>query len=296
MGGWWWWDSQKRSPIMLITSLASQLFQYAFMRNAFAAGTAVAVLAGITGYFVVLRGETFAGHTLSQVGFPGAAGAVLLGIPQLVGLAVLCVGCALGIASLGRVGSGDWQGKSAAIGTIQAFALALGFLFASLYQGLLNGVNAILFGSLLGITEVQVLILTALTVVAVGTITVIGRPLLFLSVDPEAAVPAGVPANLLSVAFLVLLALSVAATTLITGALLVFALLVMPAAAAQQLVPHPSRAIALSVVLGLVTVWLALAMSYFSDYPVGFFITTLGLGLYLLARGTRALSRGRALG
>lgn len=270
-------------------TLVGQLLEFPFMRNAFAAGTAVALLAGVAGYFVVLRGETYAGHTLSVVGFPGAAGAVLLGIPQLVGLVALCAASALGIAGLGRASGGGRRGESAAIGTIQAFALALGFLFASLYQGLLNGVNAILFGSFVGITPAQVTGLLVVAVVVLGVMALIGRPLLYVSVDPEAAASAGVPVRALSVAFLLLLGLSVAAVTLVTGALLVFALLVMPAAAAQQLSARPGVGIALSVALGLAVVWLSLSVAYFSDYPIGFFVTTFGFGLYLASRGVRRL-------
>jgi len=275
---------------MAIADLAEQLLRYAFMRNAFAAGTAVAVLAGVIGWFVVLRGETFAGHTLSSVGFPGAAGAVLFGLPQLLGLAVLCTASALGIASLGRVAEGDRYGAPAAIGTIQAFALALGFLFASLYRGLLNGVNGILFGTLLGITQAQVVLLAALAVLSICAMAVISRPLLYVSIDPDAAASAGIPVKALSVAFLVLLALSVAATTLITGALLTFALLVMPAAAAQQLVTRPPVAVLLSVALGVAIVWLSLATAYLTDYPIGFFVTSFGFVVYLLSRGVRRLS------
>jgi len=269
------------------TSLVEQLLQFPFMRNAFAAGTAVAVLAGVIGWFVVLRGETFAGHTLSLVGFPGAAGAVLFGLPQLLGLALLCTASGLGIAWLGRVAAGDRYGVPAAIGTIQAFTLALGFLFASLYGGLLNGVNGILFGSFVGISQSQVTALAVLAAVVLCAMAVIGRPLLFLSVDAEAAASAGVPVPALSIAFLMLLALAVAATTLITGALLTFALLVMPAAAAQQVAARPVAAVALSVAMGVVIVWLSLAVAYFTDYPIGFFVTTIGFGLYLLARGVR---------
>src|SRR4029077_13087144 len=128
----------------------SQLFSYQFMQNAFLAGTTAAVLAGIVGYFVVLRGEAFAGHTLAIVGFPGAAGAILFGLPQLLGLAVLCTASGVGIGASGRGAVRDRHAESAAIGTIQAFLLALGFLFVSLYKRLLVGVYGILFGTFLG--------------------------------------------------------------------------------------------------------------------------------------------------
>jgi zinc/manganese transport system permease protein len=267
-----------------------QLFAYQFMQNAFLAGTMVAVLAGIVGYFVVLRGEAFAGHTLAIVGFPGAAGAILFGLPQLLGLAVLCTASGLGIGVLGRGAVRDRHAESAAIGTIQAFMLALGFLFVSLYKGLLEGVYGILFGTFLGVTRAQVLLLLAIAVVALAALAVIGRPLLYLSIDEPAAAAAGVPVRALSIGFLVVLGLAIASTALITGALLVFALLVMPAAAANQLVARPGLAMLVSVALGLVIVWSGLTISYFTDLPIGFLVTGVGFVIYAVARMARQFS------
>ncbi len=266
-----------------------QLFAYQFMQNAFLAGTTAAVLAGIVGYFVVLRGEAFAGHTLAIVGFPGAAGAILFGLPQLLGLAVLCTASGLGIGVLGRGAVRDRHAESAAIGTIQAFMLGLGFLFVSLYKGLLEGVYSILFGTFLGVTSAQVLLLLAIAVVALAALALIGRPLLYLSVDEPAAAAAGVPVRVLSIGFLVVLGLAIASTALITGALLVFALLVMPAAAANQLVARPGLAMLVSVGLGLIIVWSGLTISYFSDLPIGFLVTGIGFVIYAIARMARQL-------
>jgi zinc/manganese transport system permease protein len=266
-----------------------QLFSYQFMQNAFLAGTTAAVLAGIVGYFVVLRGEAFAGHTLAIVGFPGAAGAILFGLPQLLGLAVLCTASGVGIGVLGRGAVRDRRAESAAIGTIQAFLLALGFLFVSLYKGLLEGVYGILFGTFLGITRDQALLLLAIAVVALAALAVIGRPLLYLSVDEPAAAASGVRVRALSIGFLVVLALAIASTALITGALLVFALLVMPAAAANQLAVRPGSVIVVSVALALLIVWSGLITSYFTDLPIGFLVTAIGFVIYAAARMARRL-------
>ena len=274
----------------MIDALA-QLFSYQFMQNAFIAGSTAAILGGVVGYFVVLRGEAFAAHTLSVVGFPGAAGAILFRLPQLLGLAALCTASGLGIGVLGRGAVRDRHAESAAIGTIQAFMLALGFLFVSLYKGLLEGVYSILFGTFLGITREQVLLLLVIAVVALFALAVIGRPLLYLSVDEPAAAAAGVPVRALSVGFLVLLGLAVASTALITGALLVFALLVMPAAAANQVLVRPGPAMIVSVALGLVIVWSGLTISYFTDLPIGFLVTAVGFVIYVLARVARRLRR-----
>jgi zinc/manganese transport system permease protein len=239
---------------------------------------------------VVLRGEAFAGHTLAIVGFPGAAGAILFGLPQLLGLAVLCTASGLGIGVLGRGAVRDRRAESAAIGTIQAFMLGLGFLFVSLYKGLLEGVYSILFGTFLGVTRAQVLLLLAIAVVALAALAVIGRPLLYLSVDEPAAAAAGVPVRALSIGFLVVLGLAIASTALITGALLVFALLVMPAAAAAQLVARPAPAMVVSVALGLGIVWTSLTISYFTDLPIGFLVTGVGFVTYAVARLARQFS------
>jgi zinc/manganese transport system permease protein len=165
--------------------------------------------------------------------------------------------------------------------------LALGFLFVSLYKGLLGGVYGILFGTFLGITRQQVVLLLVIAVVVLAVLAMIGRPLLYLSVDEPAAAAAGVPVRALSIGFLVLLGLAVASTALITGALLVFALLVMPAAAANQFLVRPGQAMIGSVVLGLVTVWTGLTISYFTDLPIGFLVTGVGFVIYLMARLAR---------
>lgn len=271
-----------------------QLLAFHFMQNAYAAGALVAVLSGVIGYFVVLRGQTFAAHTLSQVGFPGASGATVAGVNPLAGLGLICAGSALGIAGLGRSAGRSRTIEAAAIGSIQAFALALGYMFASLYSGSINGVTDVLFGTFLGITDEQVVELAVITVAGLGLMAVIGRPLFFLSLDVELAAARRVPVRTLSLLFIVFLGLAVASVTLITGALLVFCLLVAPAAAAQLLTSRPWHGVVLAAVLGVAVVWLALALAYFSPFPIGFFVTSLGFGLYLAAWGVRWLERRKS--
>jgi zinc/manganese transport system permease protein len=270
------------------------LLEFPFMRNALMAGTIVAVLAGILGWLVVLRGESFSAHTLSVVGFPGAAGAVLVGVAPLFGLVAFCVLAALGIAGLSRSATGERQADSAVIGSVQAVALALGFLFIGLYGGLLDGVTQRLFGTLVGVTEgdVDALLLTA--ALALGVLFAVGRPLLFASVDAEAAAARGVRVGGLSTLFLLLLGLAVAAVSQITGSLLVFALLVTPAATAQLVTARPARGIALSVAIALAVTWVGMAVAYFTVYPMGFFVTTLAFGGYVAVRaGCRVLAISR---
>jgi zinc/manganese transport system permease protein len=264
-----------------VVSDIQQLWSYPFMVNAFRAGAIVAVTAGVVGWFMVLRRQSFAGHTVAVAGFPGAAGAVLLGISSSYGYFGFCVGAALVIALLARSGSGGMAHESALTGTVQAFSLACGTLFVALYKGFLSGVNALLFGNFLGITDSDVLTLTAVAVVVVGVMAVIGRRLLFATVDPAVAEARGVPVRALGVVFLVLLGAATAEASQITGSLLVFALLVMPAATAQLITARPAASLVLTVLIGLLVTWVGLAVAYFTVYPIGFYVTAFAFTAYV---------------
>jgi zinc/manganese transport system permease protein len=267
-----------------------ELFEYQFMVNALQAGTIVAVMAGVVGWYMVLRRQSFAGHTISVMAFPGASGAALMGVPAALGYYVACGVAALAIGrsrGAGRMGVGGRLGESATIGVVQVAGLALGFLFLSLYSGVLERLETLLFGTFLGIDRDQVWTLLIVAVVVVATLAVLGRPLLLASVDPDSARARGVPVRALDVGFLLLLGFAVAATSQITGVLLVFALLVAPPAAAQALTPRPWLSLTLSVVFALLVTWVGLGISYFSIYPLGFFVTSLAFGVYLLAQLAR---------
>jgi zinc/manganese transport system permease protein len=275
------------------------MLEYHFMINALLAGSVVAVLAGLIGWLMVLRRETFAGHSLAMMAFPGAAAAALLGVPAAWGYFAFCGAGALTIGRLPGSTARSWSAEPASIGSVQALALGLGFLFVSLYGGVLGDLESLLFGNLLGVSDTQVLVLSAVAVAVTGLLTVLARPLLFASVDPEVAASRGVAVARLSAAFLVLLAMAVAATSQITGPLLVFALLVGPAASAQALTNRPLRGLLVSVLIGLAVVWLGLGAAYFSVYPPSFFIGAASFAAYLLARlagaaGGRAGARRRA--
>ncbi|WP_431040851.1 metal ABC transporter permease [Streptomyces sp. P1-3] len=273
-----------------ITDL-QEIWSYPFMVNAFRAGTVVAVLAAAIGWFMVLRRQSFAGHTLAVVGFPGAAGATLLGVSAVYGYFAFCLAAALVIAAVPRAGQGGRAEESALIGTVQAFLLGCGFLFIALYRGSLSGTNELLFGRFLGITQGQVLLLTAVAVAVLAALAIVGRPLLFASVDPDVAAARGVPVRALSVVFLVLLGAAVAEASQITGTLLVFALLVMPPATAHELTARPGRGLALAVAIGLTVTWLSLTVAYYSPYPIGFWVTSFAFGAYVLVRCGRAVRR-----
>jgi zinc/manganese transport system permease protein len=259
----------------------SEVLEYHFMVNALLAGSMVAVMAGLLGWLMVLRKETFAGHTLSMMAFPGAAAAALIGVAAAWGYFAFCIagGLVIGRFSGGRGRS--WSEQSAVIGSVQALALGLGFLFVSLYGGVLGDLDNLLFGTFLGISDQQVLVLAGVALVAVAALAVLGRPLLFASVDADVASARGVPVRALGVVFLVLLGLAVAATSQITGVLLVFALLLMPAASAQTITARPGLSLVLTVAIGLAVVWLGLGIAYFSIYPAGFFVTSISFAIYV---------------
>jgi zinc/manganese transport system permease protein len=240
-------------------------------------------MAGVVGWFMVLRRQAFAGHTLSVTAFTGASAAALAGIPMTAGSFLFCGAGALALA--GATGGRRSHGSdSAATGALQALSLALGYLFVSLYHGLLNGLDSLLFGTFLGITSGQVVTLLVVAGAAVALVGLASRPLLFASVDPDVARAGGIPVRLVEVGFLLLLGLAVAETSQITGALLVFALLVTPAATAQRLTSRPVAGVVLAVALALIVTWAGLALAYFTVYPVGFYITSLSFALYVLAR------------
>lgn len=276
---------------------AGRVLEYHFMLDALAAGGVAAVLAGLVGWLMTIRREAFAGHTLAIMSFPGAGAAALLGIPAAWGYFAFCGAGGLAIAGLGGGRERPAGERSAAIGIVQAGALAAGFLFVSLYGGVLGDLDGLLFGNLLGVSDTQVLVLAAVAVAVGAVLLVVGRPLLFASVDPQVAAARGLPVRALGAVFLVALGLTVAEASQVTGALLVFALLVMPAAGAQALTARPALSLALTLAFALTSVWVGLGASYFSVYPPGFFVAIVAFGLYVVARSAGAgWTRTRAVG
>ena len=272
-----------------------QMVVFPFMVHALQAGTIVAVMASVAGWFMILRRETFAGHTLSIMSFPGASGAALAGLPLASGYLACCAAGAVVIAAASRTGGlRDGAQGSAVVGTVQAVAFALGFLFLSLYGGVLENLESLLFGSFLGITTHQVQTLLVVAVAVLAFFALAGRPLLYSTVDETVAAARGVPVRALHVAFLVVLGLAVASTAQVTGVLLVFALLVAPAAAAQQLTARIALSLALTLCFALAITWVALTLSYFTDDSLGFFVGALALGLYVVCRAARQLARALA--
>jgi zinc/manganese transport system permease protein len=259
------------------TTTVSTMFTYDFMQNAFAAAGIVAVVCGLVGFFLVLRAQTFAGHALSHVGFAGATGAVLLGVAPLWGLVSLTLLAGIGMGLLGE----RLHQRDVAIGIVLAMSLGLGLLFLHFFTAYATQATALLFGNILGVDATTVWTLLLLGTVAVAALAAISRPLLFASLQPELAEAKGVSLRLISVLFLAIVALAVAQCAQIVGVLLVFALMVGPAAAAQRLTTRFWYGIVLAVALALAEAWFALVLAYVTDWPTSFWITTLSGGVYL---------------
>lgn len=268
-------------PTWNLLAMLQSIWQYEFMRNAFVAGTIVAVLAGVAGYFVVLRRLGFASEALAHGGFAGATGAVVLGQDVFLGLLVFT---SLSGACMGLLGD-RLRGRDVAIGGTLAFSLALGSLFLSLSTKLAGQATNILFGNILSISAGDVRFVAVFAALALAALGALFRPLLFASVDAEIADARGVPVRALSVAFMVLLAITVSAAVQVVGVLLIFALLILPAAAAQHLTAQPSRAIGLSVALAVLYVWCGLLVGFYVPFPPSFLITTFAFVAFLLVRG-----------
>jgi zinc/manganese transport system permease protein len=259
-------------------NIPDAMFTYDFMQNAFAAAGIVAVLCGLVGFFLVLRSQTFAGHALSHVGFAGATGAVLIGVSPLWGLLVMTMVAGIGMGLLGD----RLQQRDVAIGMVLAMSLGLGLLFLNFYTAYATQVTTLLFGNVLAIDRATIWSLLSLTILAIVALVIMARPLLFASLQPELAEARGVSLRLISVLFLGLVALAVAECAQIVGVLLVFTLMVGPAASAQRLTTRIWTGVALSVVLALAEAWLALALAYETDWPTTFWITALSGAIYLL--------------
>ena len=256
------------------------MWQYDFMRHAFEAGTIVALVAGVVGYFVVMRRLSFAAHALSHIGFAGAAGAVLLGLNPLSGLLLFTSGGGLTMAVLGRKASS----RDVQIGTVLAFMLGLGVLFINLYKGYATEAYSLLFGEILGISSSDVIATLVAGVLIIVAIILLYRRLLFASLDEEVAEAKGISMMKMSIVFMLLIAVATSIAVQVVGVLLIFALMVTPAAVAQRLARRPSQGLAISVCIALLATLAWLFISYYVPYPVSFFITSIVFLAYISVR------------
>lgn len=242
------------------------------------AGTLAAILAAVVGYFVVLRNLSFAGHALGHVGFAGATGAALVGLSPFVGQLVLTVLAGLLMGSLGSY----LYKRDMTIGIVLAFALGLGSLFLSLYQGYAGQVTSILFGDLLGVSVKNLVLISLLTLASLLALGVLARPLLFASLEPELAQAKGIRTTVLSVIFLGLVAIAVTIAAQVVGVLLVFTLLVGPPAIALRRAKNFWQGMIFSLLLGILIVWLGLFLTVATNWPLSFWVSALVLTLYII--------------
>jgi len=255
-----------------------EILDSTFMRNALIGGTIVALAAGVIGYFVVVRQSAFAAHALAHIGLPGATGAVLLGLSPVFGLGVFCVGGAMLISALGQRASE----RDVVTGTVLAFATGLGLFFNSLATKSSSTMTNVLFGNLLAITGEQLMVFAALLAVVAITVGVVYRPLLYSSINSAVAQAKGIPVGALSLVFMVLLALTVTMAIQAVGTLLLFALVITPAATAIALTPRPVLAMAISTGLAVACVWLGLIASAMFNAPPSFLIVTIVTAVWLV--------------
>ena len=262
-----------------------------FMVNTWTVASIVAVVAGVVGFFTVLRGSAFAAHAIPNGSFAGAAGAILIGASTLLGLGVFALAGALAIGLLGRRGRHDVATALALV-----MMLGLGALFLSFSEEYAPAVYSLLFGEVLGIASNEVAPTAILGLLCIAAIAVLYRPLMLSSVLPEVGEAHGISRFRMEMLFLAVLALATAMTVPVVGTLLVFSLMIGAPAAARSFTDRPLPAMALSVVLALAIVWIAIAASYETNYPVGFFVGMLSAAAYALGRGWAAWDSGRDRG
>jgi zinc/manganese transport system permease protein len=269
------------TPATATTTTTITMLEYDFMRHAFAAAGVAAVVSGLVGYFLVLRGQTFAGHALSHIGFAGATGAVLIGVAPVWGLVAFTVAAGIAMGLMGE----RFSSRDVAIGVVLTLSLGFGLLFLHYYTAFAAQATALLFGNVLAANVSTIETLIGLSIVTLAGLAAIIRPLIFASLQPELAEAKGVPLRFIATAFLAIVALAVAESAQVVGILLVFSLMVGPPAAAQLLVTGLWSGMALSVGLALAEAWSGLAIAYYTDWPVSFCIATLSALGYLAARG-----------
>jgi zinc/manganese transport system permease protein len=270
---------------MAAMSIITDMFQYAFMNNAFAAAGIVAGVSGIVGYFLVMRGQTFAGHALSHIGFAGATGAGLIGLAPLWGLLGFTLAAAIAMGVL----SERISNRDVAIGVVLALALGFGLLFLHYYTSFATQATALLFGNVLAVDHTMIATLAILGVITLAALAAIMRPLIFSTLQPELAEAKGVPLRFVSTAFLAIVALAVSECAQIVGVLLVFTLMVGPPAAAQRLTTGLWSGLTLAAALALAEAWLGITVAYYTDWPVSFCIACLSALGYFAALSTSGL-------
>ncbi len=256
------------------------------MLNTWIAASIVAVIAGVTGFFAVVRGQSFAAHAIPNGAFAGAAGAGLLGLNVIWGLVVFAIGGALSIGLFGRRARQDVVTALSLV-----LMLGLGALFVSFSTEYAEVTYSLLFGEVFGVSQDVLAPIAGLGIVAVALIAVMYRPLLLASALPEMADAGGVHTRRMELCYLLVMALATSMTVPVVGALLMFALMIGPAAAARSFTKRPGHAIALAVAIALVTVWIGIVAAYHTNWPPGFYVGVIAAGFFLAGSRWAAVRR-----
>ncbi|WP_051330910.1 metal ABC transporter permease [Aneurinibacillus terranovensis] len=257
------------------------MFEYDFMQHAFLAGTAVAIMCGAIGVYVIARGLSFIAHTFSHIGFSGAAFAVYIGWNPLYGLLFFTCASAL---TIGQLGVKVFR-RDASINVVLSICLGLGLLFLSMTNKQSTEVFSLLFGSVVGISAQDVRQIAGLSIGVLIFLIIGFKMLTFDSFDPLGSQAAGLPVRFISVSFLLLMAIAVSEAVQIIGALLVFTLMTIPAASARYLTQSVFKMILVSSFIAVVGVWGGLSLGYYTNLPVSFFITAIEGVIYFMALG-----------
>ncbi|MDN6854524.1 MAG: metal ABC transporter permease [Bifidobacterium crudilactis] len=254
--------------------------QAPFMVNAALAGLCISIAAGMMGYFTIARHSTFAAHALAHIGLPGATGAVLLGLPVSVGLGVFALCGALVIGARGKRATQ----REIATGTVLAFATGLGLFFARLSTSASQQMQSILFGSILTITTGQIVGFLLFDIVLLLVVTIVYRPLLFSSLDEQVAQAKGVNIGVMNVIFMAMMAGVITIAVPAVGTLLIFALVITPAATANILAASPFHAMLLAGGICLLSIWGGLVLAAMFPTPPSFMIVTISTVLWAVTK------------
>src|SRR5499426_3211259 len=260
----------------IMGTIITDMFAYEFMTNAFAASGVAAAVSGVVGYFLVMRGQTFAGHALSHIGFAGATGAGLVGLAPLWGLIAFTLAAGVIMGAL----SERISNRDVAIGVVLALALGFGLLFLHYHTSFATQATALLFGNVLAVDHAMIATLALLGAITLAALAFIMRPLVFSSLQPELAEAKGVPVRTVSVAFLAIVALTVSVCAQIVGVLLVFTLMVGPPAAAQRITTGLWGGLFVSAAFAICEAWFGLTMAFYTDWPVSFCIACISAFVY----------------
>ncbi|GAA3051384.1 MULTISPECIES: metal ABC transporter permease [Actinomycetes] len=261
---------------------------FGLVRNSVITAAVLGLMGGVIGVLIMLRRTALVVHGIAEISFAGAALFLLIGLDVVLGSAMGAVGTALliGVLSLKD------KDTSAVTGVLMPFGLGLGILFLSLYQGRSANRFGLLTGQIVGVDDMQTRTLVTGALVITAVVAFLWRPLLFASIDPQLAQARGVPVNILSLVFMVLLGGAVAMSVQVVGALLVLSLLVVPAAAALKVTARPGLAVALSMVFALVSAVGGIMLAVTGQIPISPYITTISFLIYLVCL---FVGRGRRL-